>query len=90
VERITQRGAARFVPYAKYNWNWQAEEDDVGGTCGTNGGKVERVKLLVGKPEGKTPIGRPRCRWVDNNEMDLLEIGWSGCIIGSFSSSIFS
>jgi hypothetical protein len=32
----------------------------------------------VGKPEGKSPIGRPRSRWVDNIKMDLLEIGWGG------------
>jgi hypothetical protein len=34
--------------------------------------------LLVGKPKGKRPLGRPRCRWVDNIKMDLLEIGWGG------------
>jgi hypothetical protein len=32
----------------------------------------------VGKPEGKRPLGRPRCRWVDNIKMDLREIGWDG------------
>jgi hypothetical protein len=32
----------------------------------------------MGKPEGKRPLGRPRCRWVDNIMMDLLEIGWGG------------
>jgi hypothetical protein len=32
----------------------------------------------VGKPEGRRPLGRPRRRWVDNINMDLLEIGWSG------------
>jgi hypothetical protein len=32
----------------------------------------------VGKPEGKRPLGRPRCRWVDNIKMDLGEIGWDG------------
>jgi hypothetical protein len=32
----------------------------------------------VGKPEGKRPLGRPRCRWVDNIEMDLSEICWGG------------
>jgi hypothetical protein len=32
----------------------------------------------VGKPEGNRPLGRPRCRWVDNIKMDLSEIGWSG------------
>jgi hypothetical protein len=31
---------------------------------------------LVGKPEGKRPLRRPRLRWVDNIRMDLGEIGW--------------
>jgi hypothetical protein len=31
-------------------------------------------RVLVGKPEGKRPLGRPRCRWEDNNEMDLQEV----------------
>jgi hypothetical protein len=35
-------------------------------------------RILVGKPEGKRPLGRPRRRWVDNIEMDLGEIGWDG------------
>jgi hypothetical protein len=33
--------------------------------------------ILVGKPEGNRPLGRPRCRWEDNIKMDLREIGWS-------------
>jgi hypothetical protein len=33
-------------------------------------------KLLVGKPEGRRPLGRPRRRWVDNIRMDLGEVGW--------------
>jgi hypothetical protein len=32
-------------------------------------------RLLVGKPEGKKPLGRPRRRWIDNIKMDFLEIG---------------
>jgi hypothetical protein len=32
-------------------------------------------RLLVGKPEGKRPLGRPRCRWMDNIKMDLLQTG---------------
>jgi hypothetical protein len=32
-------------------------------------------RLLVGKPEGKRPLGRPRRRWVDNTKTDLGEIG---------------
>jgi hypothetical protein len=31
-------------------------------------------RVLVGKPEGKRPIGRPRCRWEDNIKMDLQEV----------------
>jgi hypothetical protein len=33
-------------------------------------------RVLVGKPEGKRPIGRPRRRWEDGIKMDLKEIGW--------------
>jgi hypothetical protein len=47
----------------------------VGGTCGTNGEKRNVYRLLVGKPEGKRALGRPRRRWIDNIKMDLLEIG---------------
>jgi hypothetical protein len=32
-------------------------------------------RLLVGKPGGKRALGRPRCRWIDNIKMDLVEIG---------------
>jgi hypothetical protein len=42
------------------------------------GEKRNLYKLLGGKPEGKRPLGRPRCRWIDNIKMDLLEIGFSG------------
>jgi hypothetical protein len=35
-------------------------------------------KILVGKSEGKRPLGRPRRRWKDNNRMDLREIMWEG------------
>jgi hypothetical protein len=36
--------------------------------------------ILVGKPEGKRPLGRPRFRWVDNIKMYLREIGWDGMV----------
>jgi hypothetical protein len=35
-------------------------------------------RLLVGKSEGKRPLGRPRWRWVDNIKIYLGEIGWGG------------
>jgi hypothetical protein len=38
------------------------------------GEKRNVYRLLVGKPDGKRPLGRPRRRWIDNIEMDLLEI----------------
>jgi hypothetical protein len=40
--------------------------------------KRNAYRLLVGKPEGKRPPGRPRRRWVDNIKMDLLETGCGG------------
>jgi hypothetical protein len=42
------------------------------------GGKRNAYRILVGNPEGKRPLGRPRCKWVDNIKMDLREIGWDG------------
>jgi hypothetical protein len=43
------------------------------------GEKKNAYRLFVGKPEGKRPLLRPRRMWVDNINMDLLEIGW-GCV----------
>jgi hypothetical protein len=39
------------------------------------GEKRNAYRLLVGKPEGKRPLGRPIRRWVDNIRMDLVEMG---------------
>jgi hypothetical protein len=44
------------------------------------GEKRNAYRILVGNPEGKKPLGRPRCRWEDNIRMDLREIGWTGLI----------
>jgi hypothetical protein len=48
----------------------------MGRACSTNGGKRNAYRILVGKPEGRKPLGRPRRGWVDNIKMDLREIGW--------------
>jgi hypothetical protein len=40
------------------------------------GEKRNTYRLLVGKPEGRRPLGRPRRRWLDNIRMDLVEVGW--------------
>jgi hypothetical protein len=42
------------------------------------GAKTYACRILVGNPEGKTPLGRSRHRWVDKIKMDLREIGWHG------------
>jgi hypothetical protein len=39
------------------------------------GDKRNKYRLLVRKPEGKRPLGRPRRRWLDNIRMDLVEVG---------------
>jgi hypothetical protein len=41
-------------------------------------------RILVGKPEGKRPLGRPRHRWEDNIKMDLQEVGCRGTIGSSW------
>jgi hypothetical protein len=41
-------------------------------------------RALMGKPEGRRPLGRPRRRWEDNIKMDLLEVGW-----GAWTGSIW-
>jgi hypothetical protein len=47
----------------------------MGGPCRTNGEKRNAYRLLVGKPEGKRQLGRPRRRWADNIRTDLGEVG---------------
>jgi hypothetical protein len=43
-----------------------------------NVAKRNVYKILVGMPEGKRPLGKPRRMWVDNIKIDLREIGWGG------------
>ncbi|PNF32228.1 hypothetical protein B7P43_G17836, partial [Cryptotermes secundus] len=58
--------------------NGGTKEGEVGRACSMNGEKRNAYRILVGKPEGKRPQGRPRRRWVDNIRMDLREIEWYG------------
>jgi len=48
----------------------------MGGACSTYGEKRGVYRVLVEKPEGKRPLGRPRCRWEDNIKIDLQEMGF--------------
>jgi hypothetical protein len=42
------------------------------------GERRNAYRILVGKPDGRRPLGRPRRRWVDNIKMDLRVVGWEG------------
>jgi hypothetical protein len=48
------------------------------GRVASMGGKRNVYRILVRKPGGKIPLGRPRCRWDDNIKINLREIGWGG------------
>jgi len=48
----------------------------MGGACSTYGARRRAYRVLVGKSEGKRPLGKPRRRWEDNIKMDLQEVGW--------------
>ena len=56
------------------------EKNEMGGTCSICGKRRGLYRVLVGTPEGKGPLGRPRLRWEDNIKMDVQEEGpplWS-------------
>jgi hypothetical protein len=55
-------------------WNGQVKKDEIDRKCSTNGEKKNACRL-VGKPEGKRPLVKPRHRWVDNSKVDLGQIG---------------
>jgi hypothetical protein len=40
------------------------------------GAKRNAYRIFAGKPEGKRPLGRPRCRWLHNIKLALRELGW--------------
>jgi hypothetical protein len=50
----------------------------MGTACSTHGEKRNSCRVLVGKPEGRRPLGRPRRRWEDNIKVDLKEMQWGG------------
>jgi hypothetical protein len=50
----------------------------MGGACSTNGRGKDVYRVLVGKPEGKRTLGRPKLRWEDNIKIDLQEMGCGG------------
>jgi len=54
------------------------EKNEMGGTCRAYGERRGVYRVLVGKPDGKKPLGRPRRRWGDNIKMDIQEVGCGG------------
>ena len=48
------------------------------GACSTYGARRGVYRVLVGKPEGKRPLGRPRRRWENNIKLDLQKVGCRG------------
>jgi len=50
----------------------------MGGACSKYGERRGLYKVLVGKPEGKRQLGRPRRRWENNVKLDLQEVGCGG------------
>jgi len=48
----------------------------MGRACSTYRERIDAYWVLVGKPEGKRPLGRPRSRWEDNIKMALQEVVW--------------
>jgi hypothetical protein len=59
-----------------FNYNDQFKEGEIGRACSTNEPKRNAYRTLVGKPERKSPLGRPKRRWVNNVKMDLRETEW--------------
>jgi hypothetical protein len=56
------------------------KEDEMYRAYSTHEEKRKACRILVGKPEDKRQLGRPRHRWENNIKMDLREIGWYGMI----------
>jgi hypothetical protein len=64
------------VRFTKYYLGDEVKEDGWSGHVTRMGEMRNAYKIVVGKPEGKRPLGRPRRRWEDNIIMDLTEIMW--------------
>jgi hypothetical protein len=54
------------------------EKNEMGGACSMYGEKRGAYRILVGGPEGRQTLGKPRRRWEDNIKMDLQDVGWVG------------
>ena len=75
MEDTAQRGAKWFVLLTQYVRVIKSRRMRVAVHVARMGEEREVYRVLVGKPEGRRQLGRPRRRWVDNIRMDLQEVG---------------
>ena len=76
-----QRLRATLLSSHPFHFRWLIsckEKNEMGGACSANGEGRGVYRVLVGKPEGRRPLGRPRRRWDDNIKMDLQDVGYGG------------
>jgi hypothetical protein len=66
------------VLITKYYWGDQMKKNEVGGACSTCWEGRVAYRVLVGRPEGRRPLGRPRRRWDNKIKKDIQEVGWGG------------
>jgi hypothetical protein len=60
----------------KYYSGDQIQKNVIGRACSTYGERSGVYRVLMGRPGGKRPLGRLRCRWENNIKIDLQEVGW--------------
>jgi hypothetical protein len=68
------RAIEKTIMSSFIDWNIGVEQGEMGRACCTNADKWNAYRILVMKPQGKKPLGRPRSRWMDNIKMDLMKI----------------
>ena len=66
------------LTYIQYCSGDKIEKNEMGGACSVYRRRRGVYRVLVGKPEGKRPLGRPRRRWEDNIKMGLQEVEFGG------------
>ena len=78
MEKTTSLKALLSALLTKYYLSHQMEHMRWEGNVARMGNRRGAYRALVGKPEGKRPLGRPRHTWEDNIKMDLQEVGCGG------------
>ena len=69
----------------KYYSGYQIKKNEIGRACSTNGERRGAYRVVVGKPEGRRPLGRRNRRWKNNIKMGLREVRWGHGLVRSCS-----